>query len=318
MKYTRKLTLKQKLIKGLMLLRRSEIEFDMQKGATFREVFNHPDYLALPHEEKMKLGLAWAEELYDEEKHHPLFQEYFEGTDVSTHFPGGARVLDIGCYLGGKTVGWAEKYPGISVHGIDIDPQFIAIANEFARKRGANATFSVDYAESLPFADKSIDVIISENTFEHVPDVQRALDECARVLVPHGLLIAIFPPLGAPFKGHHLDLVTRTPLLQWFFSYPDLLRAYFSILDDRGASANWYRRPEEAPLSYERGYSVNGTGARDFERLITDDWGVVADGFSKGPLGYLPEAVVARLIKKAPFGVVRELFPIAYVLQILG
>ena len=46
---------------------------------------------------------------------------------------------------------------------------------------------------SMQFGDRSFDAIVSGDVFEHVPDLPRALRECARVLDPGGILIATFP-----------------------------------------------------------------------------------------------------------------------------
>ena len=45
----------------------------------------------------------------------------------------------------------------------------------------------------LSFEDDSIDLIVSNDVFEHVPDPARAFSECARVLVPHGTMLATIP-----------------------------------------------------------------------------------------------------------------------------
>jgi glycosyltransferase involved in cell wall biosynthesis/SAM-dependent methyltransferase len=48
-------------------------------------------------------------------------------------------------------------------------------------------------AEHLSFIDQSIDLIVSNDVFEHVPNPQTALSECARVLKPGGILLATIP-----------------------------------------------------------------------------------------------------------------------------
>ena len=48
-------------------------------------------------------------------------------------------------------------------------------------------------ALALSFDDASFDVIVSNDVFEHVPDVDRSLSECARVLRPDGVLLFSIP-----------------------------------------------------------------------------------------------------------------------------
>lgn len=50
----------------------------------------------------------------------------------------------------------------------------------------------------MSFADASFDVLLSNDVYEHVPDIDRALAEAARVLAPGGALIATVPFAGLP------------------------------------------------------------------------------------------------------------------------
>jgi hypothetical protein len=102
----------------------------------------------------------------------------------------------------------------------------------------------------------------------------------------------------------------------WFFDYPSLLQAYFTILDERGREADWYRRREEYPLPYERGYTINGTGAREFHRMVAERWTIIDDGFRRtARSGHPLKRALKNLCKRSGLGGARELFPIAYVLQ---
>lgn len=47
--------------------------------------------------------------------------------------------------------------------------------------------------ENLSFADESLDLIISNDVFEHVPNPPKAFAECARVLKPGGIMLATIP-----------------------------------------------------------------------------------------------------------------------------
>ena len=46
---------------------------------------------------------------------------------------------------------------------------------------------------ALSFEDASIDLIVSNDVFEHVPEPARAFRECARVLKPDGVMLATIP-----------------------------------------------------------------------------------------------------------------------------
>ena len=45
----------------------------------------------------------------------------------------------------------------------------------------------------LSFDSHSFDVVITQDVFEHIPDFQRALSECARILKPGGRLLFTIP-----------------------------------------------------------------------------------------------------------------------------
>lgn len=302
------------LIKFLFKLQEREIEYNDEIGAYFAEAFNHPTFKNASPAQQLAWGFQWAETLYQLECEIPL-DRFYPNIDLR-QFCEGKRLLDIGCYVGGKTIRWLDKYGGAEIVGLDVDVRALRIANRWAEERGAQATFSAGISEQLPFPDNSFDVILSVNTFEHVHDLPQALAECRRVLRPNGVALVQFLTVFYP-AGHHLDLVTRTPCMQWLFSYERLLQVYFEVLDERGVSAEWYTRPERYPLPYERGYTTNGVSAREFDRLVRRDWHVLYDRFdiieshSPHPIKRFMELYLKRL--RLP--ILRELYEIAYILQ---
>jgi len=303
----------QKIVKFLMKLKESEISFNIKEGAKFQELFNHPKYLSLSETEQIEIGLKWAVNLYQKDEQQS-FEKYLGHVDL-TKYCKNAIILDIGCYLGGKTIRCLEKYEGSEIYGIDSDSRFINVAKYFVKERKAKAHFKVNNAEKLNFPDAYFDVIITENTLEHVHDVRKVMQECNRVLKKVGFMIIKFPSFWNPVS-HHLDLVTRTPLIHWFFKYPVLLKAYFSILDERGKNALWYRRKNETPLPFEKGYYVNGTSAMQFHKLIKENWQIIEDGFKhKLKSNSFIKNIVIKFIKVSKIPIFRELFPIVYILQ---
>lgn len=81
-------------------------------------------------------------------------------------------VLDVGC-----NSGYFRRFcPQASyVAGVDVNPELVAIA------AGRLDHAQVARAESLPFADKSFDLVNISEVLEHVHDPHRALAEAARV-----------------------------------------------------------------------------------------------------------------------------------------
>jgi SAM-dependent methyltransferase len=95
---------------------------------------------------------------------------------------GPSRALEVGCGRGE----FAERLmrAGVDVVAIDQSERMV----ELTRARGVDAR-AAD-VQSLPFADGEFDVAIANFVLYHVPDLDKALAELARVLRPGGRLVA--------------------------------------------------------------------------------------------------------------------------------
>lgn len=97
----------------------------------------------------------------------------------------GKKILDVGCGKGRFSALLSEK--GAHVIGVDISNGLL----EIARKRVKNVRFEHGSATNLPFPDNSFDYVLCIETLEHIPDIEKALKEMARVLCVGGGLIII-------------------------------------------------------------------------------------------------------------------------------
>ena len=100
----------------------------------------------------------------------------------------GERVADLGSGAGTDALVAAQMVgPEGSVVGIDMTPEMLAKARDAAAELGvANVTFVEGEIESLPLADASIDVVVSNGVVDLVPDKDAVFAEIRRVLVPGG------------------------------------------------------------------------------------------------------------------------------------
>jgi ubiquinone/menaquinone biosynthesis C-methylase UbiE len=103
--------------------------------------------------------------------------------------PARAQVLEVGCGTGVLTRALAQLPEIDTVIGVDLAPSLLDKARELARDL-PKARFEHADARSLPFQDEAFDVAIFDSTLSHVPQPERALEEAARVLRPHGWVAA--------------------------------------------------------------------------------------------------------------------------------
>lgn len=125
--------------------------------------------------------------------------DYFELLDGGSIHPGGlglterimsicglregARVVDAGCGLG-TTVAYLHRVLRLDAVGVDVSGALL----ERARTRYPGLEFLPAAAEELPFAAGTVDGILGECSFSIFRDMDQALGECLRVLIPGGKL----------------------------------------------------------------------------------------------------------------------------------
>lgn len=113
----------------------------------------------------------------------------------------GLNVLEVG---GGEfgLLKALEEY-GALCTGIDISESRV----QFAKKVHKNSSISFHVGDicnydSIAPTGKSFDVIVLRDVIEHIPDQESALNVCAQLLAPAGLIYISFPPIYSPFGGH--------------------------------------------------------------------------------------------------------------------
>ena len=164
--------------------------------------------------------------------------EHWHRYAFARRFVAGKRLLDAACGEGYGTALLAER--AASAIGIDIDADVIDGARD-AYAASGNLRFETASVTSLPIPDRSIDVVVSFETIEHVSASEQStmLAEFARVLVSDGLLILSSPnkrrysdarSYANPFHRHELyrdDLSTLLardfPAVHWYRQAPAFL-----------------------------------------------------------------------------------------------
>lgn len=110
-----------------------------------------------------------------------------------------ARVIEVGSGAHGLIF-----YFG-STKGIGVDPLAVSYGSLFPRWQRCAQTIAAA-GESLPFRDKSFDVVLCDNVVDHAESPSKIVSELARILAPNGLLyftVNIHHPVYAIAAGVH-------------------------------------------------------------------------------------------------------------------
>lgn len=99
-----------------------------------------------------------------------------------------ARVLDVGAGTGAATAALMARYPRAQVLALDPVPELLSRARQRGRFWRRPRCICGD-ARALPVATGSIDLLVSNLALPWIADLDRALEQFRRALVPEGLLL---------------------------------------------------------------------------------------------------------------------------------
>ncbi|WP_457675768.1 methyltransferase domain-containing protein [Thiolapillus sp.] len=114
--------------------------------------------------------------------------------------------LDVGCSGGFFTSAIAPYFR--DVIGVDIDLHALKLADE--QKQHANLHYLDADSLHLPLEDGSVDLVICNHVYEHVPDPRRMFGEIHRVLSDEGVCY-----LGAASRWTPMEPHYHLPFLSW-------------------------------------------------------------------------------------------------------
>ena len=135
-------------------------------------------------------------------KNSLIYAEHYTRYLVAQEIVRGKRVLDVASGSGYGAQLLART--AASVIGVDRDDRALAYARE---QFGApNVEFRDGDATRIPVDDKSIDVVVTFETIEHVGDYRAFLREIDRVLADDGLVLISTPNALEFAEGNHFHL----------------------------------------------------------------------------------------------------------------
>jgi SAM-dependent methyltransferase len=108
-----------------------------------------------------------------------------------------ARLLDLGCTVGGNLLPYLEVFPDCEAHGIDVCAPLLRYAHARAESLGVPVHYSQQNAESTNYPDNSFDIVCS-SFFLHEHSIavsRRIFKETRRILKPGGVMVHMeLPP----------------------------------------------------------------------------------------------------------------------------
>jgi ubiquinone/menaquinone biosynthesis C-methylase UbiE len=174
-----------------------------------------------------------------------------------------ASVADLGCGSGVILSEILMIKPIWTGQGLDISDEAISYARRLAahKRVAGRADFRAGNVTRLPYADKSLNLIIASEVIEHMPEPELVVNEIARVLKPGGQLILTMP-LESHTPGHIHTLGSREDLRalceraglkirrlepRWHFGFGDDRRHVFALAEagkTRDTNSSGYVSPD--------------------------------------------------------------------------
>lgn len=123
---------------------------------------------------------------YEKRWHNYLRKSSQKTLEVLARCPHFQTLLDVGCGTGFLLGQIAQRYAAKQLFGVE---PVAAMLNEAQKKLSSHVHLQQAWAERLPFADDSMDVVVSCSAFHYFPEPMQALGEIRRVLRPAGSFI---------------------------------------------------------------------------------------------------------------------------------
>jgi sarcosine/dimethylglycine N-methyltransferase len=193
----------------------------------------------------------------------PYDQDHYGGLAATDELAPGARiasesrVADFCAGLGGTVRYLAHKY-GANVTGIELTPSRVAGAQELTRRVGLQdkARMIEGNVMRVPLEDATMDAVVSQEAFCHVPDPAKALSEAFRILRKDGRLAFTDWIANEQLSADDAHLMWEGMAIQPLRSIPDYSRlvegAGFKIYSAADLTAEWGPILKERLAMYQR------------------------------------------------------------------
>lgn len=198
------------------------------------------------------------------------------------------HILDVGCGIGGSSLYLAEKF-NASATGITLSPVQASRAAQRAEEADLASRVSFEVADALemPFNDDSFDFVWSMESGEHMPDKQKFLAECYRVLKPGGTFLMatwchrpITPATGelTTEEKQHLADIYRVYCLPYVISLPEYAAIAHNLPFQHIRTADW----SDAVEPFWDIVIDSAFEPQAFWSLLQSGWGTIQAALSLG------------------------------------
>ena len=119
----------------------------------------------------------------------PFYDLAFDHIVNVAGVPEGATFLDAGCGIGDYAVRLAKR--GMRVVAVDFAENVLKMARENVERSGLQDRIKIQHENllSLSFDDEMFDAVLCWGVLMHIPDVERAIAELARVVRRGGVVV---------------------------------------------------------------------------------------------------------------------------------
>lgn len=158
------------------------------------------------------------------------------------------KILDLGCGIGGSSLYLANLFPQAQITGITLSPVQAnrAKIRASAHNLSDRVQFLVADALAMPFNPQSFDLVWSLESGEHMPDKQKFIQACDRVLTPSGRLIVATwchrPTNDRPlttYEQRHLERIYAAYCLPHVISLPEYAEIMSTLNYQNLQVADW-------------------------------------------------------------------------------
>ena len=186
-----------------------------------------------------EVSSAMVEERHSTEIRSPWWGEHlFRYQWAEQYVRAPMKVLDLACGTGfGSAL--VSRAVGVTVIGGDLDPPSLAMAAaEFGTESGPH--FAAMDGTRLPLPDRSLDLVLSYETVEHIEQYRDFVGELARILKESGTLLLSTPNrlvtspddvIRNPFHTQEFDLPELGRVLSGHFSEVRVMGQHYARFD---------------------------------------------------------------------------------------